>query len=239
MRSAAGRWRVRGIRGEITLGQVTLLVAGTRDERLAIVEAVSGRVIPSEGRALVTGVPLKRETACRIRRRVAVVDVSAAVGATWMTRGPRAAVFDDVDPHARPLEWHVALASARHALTRVGLMGRTRDCVLVTDRSARVRLEVARALIGGPEYVILAELDERLGLEDAGKLLQTLQAVAHQDRVGVLVTAASRDFEWQSIDRVLLLAGGRLLCDGPSPGPLAAEGPEGRLRNVYRRVISL
>lgn len=219
---AAGGWRIRGIRGEITRGQVTLLVAGTRDERLAIVEAVSGRVIPTEGRALVTGVPLRHDTVRGIRQRVAVVDVSAAVGATWMPQDRQPAVFDDVNPHSRPLEWHAALARARQALTRVGLMGRTHECVLITDPSARVRLEVARALIGGPDYVVLAELDERLGLDDAGRLLQTLHALAHQDRVGVLATAASRDLEWQYIDRVLLLAGGRLLCDGPSPGPLAA-----------------
>lgn len=102
------------------------------------------------------------------------------------------------------------------------MTGRSPECVSLTDRSARIRLEIARALIGAPAYVVLAELDECLELDETVKLLPMLRALARQEGVGVLVTAANRALAHHVVDRVLVLDGGRIQIEGPSPGPVAA-----------------
>ena len=111
-----GVWRLRRLCLRLEERTLVAVLSERRDQRLALLEVIGGRVVPSEGRAWINGTPLTPETAARIRRRVHVIDLAR--------------------PHAmrRPAPWHVV-----H--DRVGLAVRPRakpEYLIVAEPDAQL-----------------------------------------------------------------------------------------------------
>jgi hypothetical protein len=106
-----GGWRLHRICASCRRGEVTLVVSRMLEERNALLDAVTARILPEEGRVWVAHVPVSRDTVRRIRAMVAEVDV-----------------------HARPVEhrsllWNVLVASKS---VHRALHGRERLTVLAS-----------------------------------------------------------------------------------------------------------
>jgi ABC-type phosphate/phosphonate transport system ATPase subunit len=233
-----GEWLFRRLSARLERGELTILVCPDREARLALLDAVVGRRIPTEGRVWVGGLPVSRETARRVHSRVGDVDLSGALS------------------HRRSLLWNVLVAGrqppgalmaavrlvsgtsrarALDALRRVGLEGRAHERVADLDLWGRRRALVARAMVGQPEHVVVRGLDGGLTLPEAGDVLGVLRQVARSDRLTVLTSVADRALVHLYADRVLFLAAGALKFDG-SPDRLTDDRAADT--GLYRTPVS-
>ena len=100
----------------------------------------------------------------------------------------------------------------------------------------RARVLLARALAGEPEWLLADEpltgLDPRHQL-DAADLFRRM---AHEDGRGVVITLHDLHVAARVADRIIVLAEGRVLCDGPPAQALASEVLE-RAYGVRARTI--
>jgi ABC-type phosphate/phosphonate transport system ATPase subunit len=110
--------------------------------------------------------------------------------------------------------------AALDALEEVELRAHPDALASSLDADGRVALALARALALSPECLVLREPDGALGAAGVERLLERLRRLAGTRRVLVLATLASPALARRFADRLLVIADGALVFDGP---PAAAR----------------
>jgi ABC-type Mn2+/Zn2+ transport system ATPase subunit len=188
----SGSWLLRDARARLDRGTLTLVVSSQRAARLGFIATVTGDIVPDEGRVWVTGIPVMRETAARLRSLVATADLAGAVrdgagpGTTLEVVARRPSIMADLFPGRRQTYRRAALA----ALERVGLAAEAARALAALSGRDRARVAIARALVDRPEILLVPELDGNLERDDAGAVLATLARLAGTERLLILVSLA-------------------------------------------------
>ncbi len=206
-------------------GEVTLVVSRLPEERDALLDAVAARIVPEEGRVWVGRVPVSRDTVRRIRGLVAEVDVRAR------------------PVEHRSLLWNVLVAgksghralhgllrlprkserqAARRALERVGLGGREVETASGLGSIDQARLALAGALVKTPEALVMREIDRGFDGAEAAVVRGLLQSLARRERLVILASAATPAAASGFADRLVAIADGLLVFDGP-PADFSGE----------------
>jgi len=206
-------------------GEVTLVVSRLPEERDALLDAVAARIVPEEGRVWVGRVPVSRDTVRRIRGLVAEVDVRAR------------------PVEHRSLLWNVLVAgksghralhgllrlprkserqAARRALERVGLGGREVETASGLGSVDQARLALAGALVKMPEALVVREIDRGFDGSEAAVVRGLLQSLARRERLVILASAATPAAASGFADRLVAIADGLLVFDGP-PADFSGE----------------
>jgi len=206
-------------------GDVTLVVSRLPEERDALLDAVAARIVPEEGRVWVGRVPVSRDTVRRIRGLVAEVDVRAR------------------PVEHRSLLWNVLVAgksghralhgllrlprkserqAARRALERVGLGGREVETASGLGSVDQARLALAGALVKMPEALVVREIDRGFDGSEAAVVRGLLQSLARRERLVILASAATPAAASGFADRLVAIADGLLVFDGP-PADFSGE----------------
>ena len=206
-------------------GEVTLVVSRLPEERDALLDAVAARIVPEEGRVWVGRVPVSRDTVRRIRGLVAEVDVRAR------------------PVEHRSLLWNVLVAgksghralhgllrlprkserqAARRALERVGLGGREVETASGLGSIDQARLALAGALVKMPEALVVREIDRGFDGSEAAVVRGLLQSLARRERLVILASAATPAAASGFADRLVAIADGLLVFDGP-PADFSGE----------------
>jgi phosphonate transport system ATP-binding protein len=219
-----GGWRVRGVCARIRSGELTAVVSSDASDGQAILDAVTGRLVPLEGRIWVNGVPLMRETMGRIRGLVgeARLDARLSEGRSlfWNAlAAPRDGVRLVHGLLRYPQPWE--RSAVRRALGLVSLDARAQDRVETLDASARGAFAIARALSTGPAYVVLGRLATG-DTAEATRVLALGRRLAESERIGVIVCLPDLELARGLVHHVLGLAGGSLVFEG-APGPASRE----------------
>jgi putative ABC transport system ATP-binding protein len=220
-------WLFRKACARFDGGTVSVIVAGSPTPSAALLDAVTGRRLPDEGRVWVTRLPLMRETRGRVRTLVREATPAAVFAANrsvlWNTLVARGTVLAGLMrlPH-RGREQAAALS----ALAAVGLDRRARDPLATLSPGDRLRVAVARMLARGPAALVLRDVDAALGPEDADAVLRMVRRLVRSHRMAAVVSLASIDLARQHADQVLVLADGVLSADRRAP-ELHAEWPSG------------
>jgi ABC-type branched-subunit amino acid transport system ATPase component len=211
-----GGWLLRRACVRLERSELMALVTTQPQTSRAFLDALSGRRIPVEGRIWVDGIPLMRDTQGRVRG--AVGDAGPDVRFTeyrsvlWNTLvAPRAALRGLLRFPRRSQR-----AAATRALSTVQLDTRWRDPVASLTSFERARLALARALARRPRALSLRDVDAALGLDEAAGLLRLVRRVAHVERVAAVVSVASASLARACADRVIVLADGLVVFDGPA-----------------------
>ncbi len=212
-------------------GQFTAVVSGSPEERLAVLDAAAGRVVPPEGRVWVSGIPLMRGTQRAIRARVTEVDLriefSEHRSLLWNTLVPGRRGPGRLQGLLRLLSAS-SRREARRALARVGLDGRAEDHVGGLDLDGPARLAVARALWREPRCLVLRDVDVALALARAERLFSLLCELVQRDRLSVLASVDSVSLARRFADRIVAIADGMLVRDA-SRSEFAEDGVACRL----------
>lgn len=112
-------------------------------------------------------------------------------------------------------------AAIERAMVAAGVMELAERDVTTLSGGERGRVLIARALAGEPEWLLADEpltgLDPRHQL-DAGDLFRRM---AHQEGKGVIVTLHDLSMAARIADRIILMAAGQVLADGPAEEALA------------------
>jgi ABC-type phosphate/phosphonate transport system ATPase subunit len=214
---ADGGWLLHRVCARFHRGQITVVVSRDPAERRALLDAVTARIVPNEGRVWVNGVPVTRDTVGRIRDLVAEADLDVRPverrSFLWNVLTGRAG--------ARAL-WHGLLRlprkserrSALRALERVGLGGRATEPARELGPADRARLALACGLSRSPEFLVVRDVDDAAARIDGDTVRATLRALARRDRLSVLVEAADPSTAYGFADRLVVIEEGLLRFDG-------------------------
>lgn len=224
--SHRGEWLFRRLCARIERPELVAVVASDPDVRVAVLDGVAGRRIPSEGRVWVNGRPLTKETRARHRSRVVEVDLRAELLEhrsllTNVQLGPRGRL-------QRLERWRRRLSTssrraAEHAIDRAGLQRLSRERVSALGPTVRRRALIAHALTSKPEVLIVREVECGLSLSDAADVLAALRVLVACDRVTVLISTAETILVQMFAERVLAIVDGDLRFNGPPSTSLAAS----------------
>jgi ABC-type cobalamin/Fe3+-siderophores transport system ATPase subunit len=98
VRGEADGWRLHRVCARWERGQLIAVVSKAPAERLALVDAVAGCLVPAEGRVWLDRVPLSRETMSAARARLGDVDLRIELAmARALRRRPERLVIREVD----------------------------------------------------------------------------------------------------------------------------------------------
>lgn len=209
-----GRWLIHHVCAELTAGQVTVVVSRRPEERAAVLDAAAGYRIPVEGRVWVDRIPLMWETKGRVRSLVAEARGDGPLAAhrslLWNVMAVRVPLGGLLRlPRRRGRE------AAARALAAVGLSARARDRAAGLTPPDRVRLHIARALTRGPRGLVLRDLDGPLSLDEGRALMSLVRMLSRTYRLAVVAGIVDPSLAHAGADRVLGIAEGSLVFDGP------------------------
>ena len=188
-----------------------------------------GLVAPTSGRALVNGVAFRD-----------LPNTTRAVGGVLEASGFHPA--RTARNHLRIIATVAGIDRARvdEVLELVGLGSDGDRKVGGFSLGMRQRLELGRALLGDPDVLILDEPSNGLDPQGIAWMRGFLRWFAGQGRV-VLVSSHLLAEAAQTVDRVIILAGGRLVADGPLQELLQGARTSVRVRtpDAARLVVVL
>ncbi|MET8805178.1 ABC transporter ATP-binding protein [Streptomyces sp. NPDC004546] len=205
-------------------GVVTGFLGPNGAGKTTTLRMVLGLITPTAGRALIDG---RRYADLRKPRRV----VGAVLEATGFHPGRRGR------DHLRILAQAGGLPAERvdEVLDRVGLADAAQRRVGGYSLGMRQRLGLASALLGDPKVLVLDEPAN--GLDPAGMadLRDVLRGLADEGRT-VLMSSHVLSEVAQTVDRVVIVAGGTLRYAGPLAELTAAKGET--LEAAFLRLTS-
>ena len=115
------------------------------------------------------------------------------------------------------------LPEERDALVeRVGLGGRELETASRLGTVDRARLAIASALVSAPGVLVVREVDRGFDGTEALSLRSVLQSLARRERLAVLAGAATPAAAIGFADRLVAIADGLLVFDGP-PADFSGE----------------
>ena len=211
-----GRAVVDGVDLAMRPGEVTAIVGPNGAGKSTLLACLAGLRRADVGEARLGATPI---AALDLRER------ARRIG--FLPQTPEVAWRLDVEtlvglgrtPHARPFgPDRQARAAVARALDAADLHGFARRDVATLSGGERGRVLIARALAGEPDWLLA---DEPLTGLDVGHQLDVADLFHRfaEDGGGVAVSVHDLGFAARTADRVVVMARGRVLADGP---PLAA-----------------
>lgn len=221
----------RAIRGEHEIGPVTLsvlpsevvaLVGPNGAGKSSLLSLATGEIAPASGECLLGGDPPSRLGRAEIARRAAFVRQGAP---------PRMPMtVEELVLHGR---W-VHLTGLRFpgegdarrvagALERCGLTALAQRDVRSLSGGEWQRALLAKALVQESPLLLLDEPTSNLDLAHRARVLRLVRELARAEAVGCVVVSHDLDLVAQACDRVVLLAGGRVLAMGPPEAAFTSE----------------
>ncbi|WGD32211.1 amino acid ABC transporter permease/ATP-binding protein [Ancylobacter sp. WKF20] len=123
---------------------------------------------------------------------------------------------------AGPLRWVQGLSRfdadrrAQELLTRVGLAHRAEALPRHLSGGQQQRVAIARAVAPGPSVLLLDEPTSALDPELVGEVLEVIRRLAVEDGLAMIISTHQLQFAGDVADRILFLAGGTIVEEGPA-----------------------
>lgn len=215
-----GRHVVEEVSFEVLRGEVVGLVGQEGAGKSTLVRVILGLLRPSAGRALLLGRDPRAEGRRALRRVGACLSPPGFYG-RWTGR--------------RNLRYAADLSGARDekrinwAAARTGIGSRLDEPVRTYGRALAQRLAVARALVAGPDLLVLDEPTGGIEPEGVREILALLRKLAREAEVGVLFATEGLEDALMVASRVLVMDSGRVVHQGPT-SQVRAAGREVVLR---------
>ncbi|TDH59721.1 ABC transporter ATP-binding protein [Dankookia rubra] len=210
------------VRLRVAAGEVCGLLGPNGAGKTTTIAAALGLLVPETGHVRLFGEdPL--DASDGMRARVGLVPERDGL-TDWMTAADYLQYWAVLQGRPIGPEGVTAL------LSEVGLDASPDLLTARCSQGMRRRLAVARALVAGPELLILDEPTNGLDPRGRRRLLGLLHRLARQRGVGVLLcTHLLGDVE-RVCDRIAVLAAGRTVAEGPLQDLLGRGGNRYRLR---------
>jgi ABC-2 type transport system ATP-binding protein len=215
---------VRGIDLEVSTGEVFGLLGPNAAGKSTTVGMLTTTIVPSGGRAVVAGYDVATEPlSARSLSSVVFQDAVVDRGLT----GRR-----NLDIHARL--WAVEPETARQ---RIDELKNTLGSGELLDRPVssysggeRRRLEIARALVSGPQVLFLDEPTVGLDPRIRHELLDVIGRLRDRNEITILLTTHYLDEAERLCDRIAIIHSGRIV---------ALDTPGALLAGLGREIVEL
>lgn len=215
---------LRGVSLRIPEGQTVVLLGPNGAGKTTLLRILATLLKPSAGRVRIGGFDLAKNPH-RVRHLLGYVSHQPLLY-------PDLSARENLRFFARLYGMSRADVRIDELLETVGLARRADDLVRTFSRGMVQRLTIARALLHNPPILLLDEPDTGLDPHAAAMLAALLRDVAGSGRTILLTThnlARGVDFA----DRVLVLAGGKIVADEP-----AAQLTTGSLSELYTSAVA-
>jgi iron complex transport system ATP-binding protein len=222
-----GRAVVDALSVRLDPGQVTCIVGPNGAGKSTLMACLAGLRTPDAGQVMLDDAPVLGLPARRRAQRIGFLpqtpEIAWAVEAEVLVglgRTPYAGMGGASEADRAAIDRAIALTQT------TALRHRTMDTLSGGERG---RVLIARALAGEPEWLLA---DEPLTGLDPGHQLDAcdlFRRLAHDEGRGVVLTLHDLPMAFRVADRVLVMAQGRLIADGPPAEALSAD----ILRDAY------
>lgn len=208
-RSFGGLRAVSGVSFEVMSGEILGIIGPNGAGKTTLFNLLNGVLSSDEGTAVLAGESMlgkKVHAVCRM-----------GVGRTFQVvrSFPRLPLLDNVivGAYGAGLTDAEAIASAAHALERVGLSDKAGiPAGQLTNKQLRL-MELARALAGSPRLVLLDETLAGLGRDECDDVLDVLQRLRTEGMTVVIIEHTMHAM-MRIADRFVVLDHGRVLASG-------------------------
>lgn len=204
---------------EVPRGAVVALLGENGAGKTTLLKLLAGLLRPRAGIVLLDGRPLESVPRREVARRIGYLPQGfvplfplRALDAVLLGRTPHRSRFASPGPPD--------IAAARRALEEVDAASFAETDLLGMSGGERQRVLLARVLAGEPEILLLDEPTANL---DPRHRLAILAALRRRAAAGAAVLLSTHELEFAAgAHRAVLLAGGRILADGPVGETLTA-----------------
>lgn len=211
-----------GVGLSVARGEWITVIGPNGAGKSTLLRVIGGLLAPTAGNVSLFGTPTARLSRRERARIVATVAQSPVVPA-GMT------VFDYVllgrTPYIAPLgrESAADLAAAHAVLDRLDLARFAERPLATLSGGERQRVFLARALAQGAGLLLLDEPTSALDIGHQQEVLELVDQLRSDDGLTVLATMHDLSVAGEYADRLLLLAGGRVVADGAPRDVLTDE----------------
>jgi ABC-2 type transport system ATP-binding protein len=200
---------------EVKKGEIFGLLGPNGGGKSTLFRILSTMMVPTEGRASIAGCDVVQDPA-GVRRRVGVVFQSQSLD--------RALTVDEnlrAQGHLHGLKGADLRARMERVTERMGLADRRKDIVETLSGGLRRRVEIAKALLHGPQVLLMDEAST--GLDPAARrdLSRNVESLRDKEGVTILLTTHILE-EAGRCDRLALLHHGAIVAEG-SPAALRSR----------------
>ncbi len=202
---------LKGIDLQIRTGEVTAIVGENGAGKTTLIKHTNGLLKPSRGAVKVFGVDTREESVAHLSRRVGIVfqnpnhqlfsesvekEITFALGNFGFSE----------DVVEKRLNW---------ALNSFGLEKYRSTSPMMLSGGEKKRLCLACVLAWDPDVLILDEPTVGQDYVQKERLLHTVQMLISQGKT-VVIVSHDIEFIWPLQPRTVVMAGGRILADGPA-----------------------
>jgi ABC-2 type transport system ATP-binding protein len=200
---------------EVEKGEIFGLLGPNGGGKSTLFRILSTMMVPTEGRASIAGCDVVQDPA-GVRRGVGVVFQSQSLD--------RALTVDEnlrAQGHLHGLKGADLRARMERVTERMGLADRRKDIVETLSGGLRRRVEIAKALLHGPQVLLMDEAST--GLDPAARrdLSRNVESLRDKEGVTILLTTHILE-EAGRCDRLALLHHGAIVAEG-SPAALRSR----------------
>lgn len=213
-------WALCGVNLELDEGESVALIGPNGSGKSTLTKLINGLLKPLEGEISVGGLnPADDEDVWAVRKQVGIVFQNPDNQIVAPT------VRDDIAfglenlglPRERMIE------RVREAVALVGLEGLEDAAPHRLSGGQKQRLAIAGVLAMRPRLLIMDEATTMLdpgGRRDVAHIIRLVK----EEGIGTLIVTHQLEDVWD-VDRVIIMAGGKIQCSGP-PGDVFARGEE-------------
>ena len=221
------RIAVDGVDLEVGAGERVALLGPNGAGKTTTLLMLLGAVLPDEGSVEILGHPLPAE------RSEAMEHVGFAAG--YLPLPERLKVREVLDVFARLAGVRQPRPAIEHALERFGIEHLASQRASELSSGQRTLVGIAKATLHRPRLLVLDEPTASLDPEVAERVRQVIAAINEDDGTALLVTSHNMTDVERVCDRVVFLAAGRVIADGPTDDVLEGFGHDS-LEAVFLHV---
>ena len=214
---------LRGIDLTIRTGEVIALLGPSGSGKSTLLRTINRLEAVDSGEVLLAGRPIGLDASGRAAPETAVAAqrVEAGVGMVFQHFN----LFHHLTAQqnvAAPLRWVAGMdpaaaeARARELLAGVGLAARADVLPRHLSGGQQQRVGIARALAGSPRVLLLDEPTSALDPELVAEVLAVIRGLARTEGLTMLIATHQMRFARDVADRVVFMAGGVVVEDGPA-----------------------
>ncbi len=207
------RYVLREVSLALRQGEVVGVIGPNGAGKSTLLKVISGVWKGAQGRITLCGQPLTSYTPRHIARLVGQVGQSVTIDAPFTVRD---VVLMGRNPHLgrfeieKPRDRHIADGAMRATQT----LALAERAINTLSGGERQRVLLARALAQEPSILLLDEPTSNLDIRHQIDILATVQRLARQRGLGVLIAIHDLSLAARFCDRLILLHDGRIVAEG-------------------------
>lgn len=213
--SREGTLLLREVSLHITSGEMVGLIGPNGAGKSTLLRVISGIWTDASGDIHLLGQPIKQQSPRDIARIVAQVPQITDLDFPFtveqvvlMGRNPHLSRFQIETERDRQI--------AHDAMRRTQTLHLADRMIGTLSGGERQRVLIARALTQEPQVLLLDEPTANLDIQHQINVLALIQQLARREKLGVVIAVHDLELAARYCDRLVLLAAGRVLAEGPA-----------------------